>query len=136
MLDYSWQLPGSRTSQPGQQLSSSLPFQQRHKGLLSDRHKTSPSSGPYSKPLLPPGKSSNASSSDMLNPQKVHVLIPQNALFYFYYLSYPLLIVSQFLLMVSSQKESGVSTAVTSSAFAHSSKTVTSTCKLTLFLST
>lgn len=97
VLDYSWQLPGSRTSQPGQQLSSSLPFQQRHKGLLSDRHKTSPSSGTYSKPLLPPGKSSNASSSDMLNPQK---------------------------------KESGVSTAVTSSAFVHSSKTVTSTCTI------
>ena len=70
--DSSWQLLGSRTTQPGQQTSSPLPAQQRHQGFLGDRHKTSASLINYGRPILPPtGHASNVSTSDALGSQKV-----------------------------------------------------------------
>ncbi|KAL6321921.1 hypothetical protein AAG906_035821 [Vitis piasezkii] len=69
--DSSWQLLGSRTTQPGQQTSSPLPAQQRHQGFLGDRHKTSASLINYGRPILPPtGHASNVSTSDALGSQK------------------------------------------------------------------
>ncbi|CAL5366920.1 unnamed protein product [Camellia sinensis] len=64
------ELVGPRSSQHGKQLSSSLPVQQIHQGLLGDRHKEHSTSGIFSKPILPPGNSSNVSLSDIPNPQK------------------------------------------------------------------
>ncbi|KAL7229494.1 hypothetical protein ACSBR2_008075 [Camellia fascicularis] len=70
MPDSLWQLVGPRSSQHGKQLSSSLPVQQIHQGLLGDRHKAHSTSGIFSKPILRPGNSSNVSLSDIPNPQK------------------------------------------------------------------
>ncbi|KAI7979741.1 Receptor-like protein 13 [Camellia lanceoleosa] len=41
-----------------------------HQGLLGDRHKAHSTSGIFSKPILPPGNSSNVSLSDIPNPHK------------------------------------------------------------------
>ncbi|KAI7979812.1 Eukaryotic translation initiation factor 6-2 [Camellia lanceoleosa] len=71
------ELVGPRSSQHGKQLSSSLPVQQIHQGLLGDRHKAHSTSGIFSKPILPPGNSSNVSLSDIPNPRKacnIHLL--------------------------------------------------------------
>ncbi|CAL5379684.1 unnamed protein product [Camellia sinensis] len=69
-------LVGPRSSQHGKQLSSSLPVQQIHQGLLGDRHKAHSTSGTFSKPILPPGNSSNVSLSDIPNPQKNATGVP------------------------------------------------------------
>ncbi|KAF5959836.1 hypothetical protein HYC85_001045 [Camellia sinensis] len=65
------EIVGPRSSQHGKQLSSFLPVQQIHQGLLGDGHKAHSTSGIFSKPILPPGNSSNVSLSDIPNPQKV-----------------------------------------------------------------
>lgn len=110
--DSSWQLLGSRTTQPGQQTSSPLPAQQRHQGFLGDRHKTSASLINYGRPILPPtGHASNVSTSDALGSQK--------------------LVVSQSLQTVSSQTATGVSAAVSSSTgLLHPSRSIASTSML------
>ncbi|XP_057476799.1 uncharacterized protein LOC130764518 isoform X2 [Actinidia eriantha] len=60
------ELLGYGTSQPGKQLSCSLPLQQRHQGFLVDKHITSTTSDIYSNPLLPPpGNSPIVPSSDI-----------------------------------------------------------------------
>ncbi|XP_028081935.1 uncharacterized protein LOC114283310 isoform X2 [Camellia sinensis] len=80
MPDSLWQLVGPRSSQHGKQLSSSLPVQQIHQGLLGDRHKAHSTSGTFSKPILPPGNSSNVSLGDIPNPQKNATGVPATVL--------------------------------------------------------
>ncbi|KAK9292656.1 hypothetical protein L1049_020633 [Liquidambar formosana] len=52
VVDSSWQLLGTRPTQPGQLLSSPFHMQQRHQGFLGDRHKGSATSISHTKPLL------------------------------------------------------------------------------------
>ncbi|CAL5360942.1 unnamed protein product [Camellia sinensis] len=70
------ELVGPRSSQHGKQLSSSLPVQQIHQGLLGDRHKAHSTLGIFPKPISPPGNSSNVSLSDIPNPQKNATGVP------------------------------------------------------------
>ncbi|XP_010258903.1 PREDICTED: CCR4-NOT transcription complex subunit 1 isoform X3 [Nelumbo nucifera] len=69
-----WQLGGSGTTQPGQQLSSALQLQQRQQGFLDERPRTSTTSVSYMKPVISPaGQASLVSTQDTLNNQKLPV---------------------------------------------------------------
>ncbi|XP_057952190.1 uncharacterized protein LOC131146551 isoform X3 [Malania oleifera] len=110
--DSSWQLLGSRSTQPGQQLSSQLQMQQRHQGFLGDRHKTSAASIGYSKPLISPsGHSLNVPTGDLASNLKSTV--------------------SQSLQAGPSQSSASVpASASSSSGFLHSSRGISSTSML------
>ncbi|GFZ15188.1 transcription regulator [Actinidia rufa] len=97
------ELLGYGTSQPGKQLSCSLPLQQRHQGFLVDKHIASTTSGIYSNPLLPPPGNSP--------------IVPSSGIPF----------IQKSLQMVSSHNANGVPPIVSSSSgFLHSSRSLTS----------
>ncbi|TXG46399.1 hypothetical protein EZV62_028102 [Acer yangbiense] len=103
--DSSWQLLGSRNTQPSQQPSSAL-LQQGHQVFLGERHRATATSNSSTKPLLPPfGHPSNISTSDVASSQNLTISQP-------------------------SQNATSVSAAASSSGFLHSSRGITSTSML------
>ncbi|KAK1578369.1 hypothetical protein Q3G72_029758 [Acer saccharum] len=103
--DSSWQLLGSRNTQPSQQHSSALQ-QQGHQVFLGERHRATATSNSSTRPLLPPsGHPSNISTSDVASSQNLTISQP-------------------------SQNATSVSAAASSSGFLHSSRATTSTSML------